>query len=230
MRVSTRGQDEENQEPAIIRYCEMNDLPLDPKNIMRDHGVSGFKQKCKDRLVGQLIQNAPPGSHLVFNDVTRLGRQAYDVMDFAREATQTKGVTLHFIKDNIIMAPEDSKIYRDNPMKSATSKMMMGLFAGLAEMERQTIRDRVLAGLKRAILKGKKLGGRKSKDGGPWKRQQGLWKDTQFYDSKQFDAKLDDIKQMLRLGQSQRQICDKFKWKRSSLCMYIKRHGLKQSL
>lgn len=229
LRVSTDKQDEHNQLPAIKSYCRQNDLPLveDSEHIIEDHAVSGFKKSWKDRKINDVLNRIQVGSHLLFYDVSRLGRIMYDLVEFAKKATTEKKVTLHFIKQGLLLPPEDSALYQENAVKASMSKMMLGLFAGLAEVERETFRARVDAGLKRAKSKGKKFGGQNRLGFSGWKRKQGIWKDTQFYDSKLFDSKRDEIVAYLRAGQSQASLCKKYGWKPSSLCMYVKRHKLK---
>ena len=79
-RVSTKAQTISNQFEEISNYCE--ELLYDPPqiNIFYDHGVSGGIHWRK-RKVRELDQTMPENSVLIVCELSRLGRNAVEVME-----------------------------------------------------------------------------------------------------------------------------------------------------
>lgn len=74
----------------------------------------------------------------------RLGRSLSDLLNIISELHE-KGVSIQSLKDNI-------------DTSSTSGKLMMHIFASLAEFERDLIVERTQAGRKAAMAKGKKMG------------------------------------------------------------------------
>lgn len=74
----------------------------------------------------------------------RLGRSLSDLLNIISELHE-KGVSIQSLKDNI-------------DTSSTSGKLMMHIFASLAEFERDLIVERTQAGCKVAMAKGKKMG------------------------------------------------------------------------
>lgn len=74
----------------------------------------------------------------------RLGRSLRDLLNIISELHE-KGVSIQSLKDNI-------------DTSSTSGKLMMHIFASLAEFERDLIVERTQAGRKAAMAKGKKMG------------------------------------------------------------------------
>lgn len=76
--------------------------------------------------------------------IDRLGRNTIDVLETV-EALQTKGVAVLSIREGFDLS---------NPM----GKAMLTMLAAMAELERSNIKERQMAGIKRAKAEGKALG------------------------------------------------------------------------
>ena len=74
----------------------------------------------------------------------RLDRSLRDLLNIISELHE-KGVSIQSLKDNI-------------DTSSTSGKLMMHIFASLAEFERDLIVERTQAGRKAAMAKGKKMG------------------------------------------------------------------------
>lgn len=235
LRVSTDVQHVENQLPDVVSYCERNKkqlggLVLRPENVIREPAKSGYKLGWKERKLGKLVKRSVVDDHVVFWDVSRLGREPTDTVAFVRKCTKKKlGITLHFVKLGLLLPPVTSQIYRDNMEIAGRSMLMLMIWAGMAGVERDDFRARSRNGIKRRIAAGLPFGGRRAKpESGNelWERRAGIWKGTQHYDSKIFDPHRDAIVQMLRDGYSRLKVSKELGFKASSLYDYVRNHRL----
>ena len=76
--------------------------------------------------------------------VDRLGRSVSNLVEVMNELNELR-IDLYFNQQSI-----DTSV--------ASGRMIFGIFASIAEMERSLISERVTAGLQRAVSQGKKLG------------------------------------------------------------------------
>lgn len=84
------------------------------------------------------------GDNLVVHSMDRMARNAEDMLRLVRGLTD-KGVTVHFMKENLIFSGDD------NPM----AKVMLTVMAAFAEFERNMIRERQREGIVIAKAAGK---------------------------------------------------------------------------
>lgn len=143
-RVSTNDQSCTLQLAELRRYAAARGLDVEEEFV--DTGVSGTKSSrpARDRLM-ESARLRKFDLVLVWK-MDRWGRSVVDTMDTIRELT-CAGVNFLAVSQNL--GTEDS-----NPM----SRCMMVLMAAFAEMERELIHERVLAGIARAKKVGTKTG------------------------------------------------------------------------
>lgn len=102
---------------------------------------SGIKARLE---LAEAIKYLRKGDILVVYKFDRLGRSLRDLLNIISELHE-KGVSIQSLKDNI-------------DTSSTSGKLMMHIFASLAEFERDLIVERTQAGRKAAMAKGKKMG------------------------------------------------------------------------
>mgnify|MGYP002516970088 CR=1 FL=1 len=131
-RVSTRDQNLDLQLVALKKAgCER----------VYSEKKSGLKQRPE---LAEAMKYLRAGDILVVYKFDRLGRSMKDLLDII-SVLQNKEVGIYSIMDNIDTA-------------SASGKLMMHIFASLAEFERDLIIERTQAGRRAAMAKGKKMG------------------------------------------------------------------------
>ena len=131
-RVSTRDQNLDMQLSALHGAgCE---------RIFQEK-VSGVKERPE---LDRCLQMLRPGDTLVVYKLDRLGRSLKNLVEIVDDLTKRE-VNITSIKDNI-------------DASTATGRMMVNLFATLAEFEREMIAERCQAGRKAAKNRGVKFG------------------------------------------------------------------------
>ena len=136
-RVSTREQNLDLQLAELKKAgCE---------KVYSEHR-SGLKDR---KELAEAIKYLRSGDILVVYKFDRLGRSLSDLLSVISDLHQ-KGVEIHSIKDDI-------------DTSSTSGRLMMHIFASLAEFERDLIIERTQAGRKAAMARGKKMGRPKMK-------------------------------------------------------------------
>ena len=131
-RVSTRDQNLDMQLSALHGAgCEQ----------IYQEKVSGIKERPE---LERCLQSLRSGDMLVVYKLDRLGRSLKNLVEIIDDLTR-RGVVITSIKDNI-------------DASTATGRMMINLFATLAEFERDMIAERCQAGRKAAKERGVKFG------------------------------------------------------------------------
>ena len=131
-RVSTRDQNLDLQLAELEKAgCE---------KIFSEH-KSGLKIRLE---LAEAIKYLRKGDTLVVYKFDRLGRSLSDLLSIISKLHE-KGVEIHSIKDNI-------------DTSNTSGRLMMHIFASLAEFERDLIVERTQAGRRAAMAKGKKMG------------------------------------------------------------------------
>ena len=136
-RVSTLDQHPETQVEALTAAgCQ---------EVFTDHGVSGTKASRPelDRCLAYLRR----GDQLVVWKLDRLGRSVSHLV--------------HVVEDLRHRGVQFTTLTEQLDTTTAAGRLMFHILAGLAEMERELIRERTLAGIERARAAGR-MGGRKS--------------------------------------------------------------------
>jgi DNA invertase Pin-like site-specific DNA recombinase len=140
-RVSTVEQDAENQLIELRRYVEARGWTAVE---YVDSGVSGAKDRRP--ALDQLVSDAKRRKFdvLVCWRLDRLGRNLRHLVTLLEEL-QTIGVAFVSLGEGI-------------DCTTPAGKLQLHILAALAEFERERIRERVTAGLRRARMQGKALG------------------------------------------------------------------------
>jgi DNA invertase Pin-like site-specific DNA recombinase len=144
LRVSTDKQTVENQRAALTAIAERRGWQI--VTTYTDAGISGAKGR-KDRPgLDQMLKDAQrrPFDVVMAWAIDRLGRSLIDLLGTIQEL-ESCGVDLFL---------EQQSIDTTTP----SGKLMFQIVGAFAEFERSMIRQRIHAGLKRAVAEGKILG------------------------------------------------------------------------
>jgi DNA invertase Pin-like site-specific DNA recombinase len=143
-RVSTRGQELENQLAELIAVCARNDWQI--VHIFTDFGISGAKgrgaRKGLDDLLKAVVRREI--DQVCIWSIDRLGRSLRDLINVLDELRQ-KGCELYVHKQAI-------------DTNTTSGKMLFQMLGVFAEFEREIIRERIIAGQQRARAQGKRIG------------------------------------------------------------------------
>jgi DNA invertase Pin-like site-specific DNA recombinase len=136
-RVSTDDQTCENQRLTIeAKYSK--------PRWYQDEAVSGSIPALQRPALADVLKLAKEGDTVVVVAIDRLGRNTLDVLDTV-ETLRKKGVSVVSLRENF-------------DLSTPFGGFMLTLLAGLATLEKATIKERQLAGINRARLEGKNLG------------------------------------------------------------------------
>ena len=127
-----------------------------------DEATNGTTRAMDRPGFAALFEYVREGDTVVVPAIDRLGRNTIDVLSTV-EALQSKGVTVISQREGFDLS---------TPM----GKMMLTMLAGVAELERESIRERQRAGLEKAKAEGRALGRPRKADGAEvaaWRRQHG---------------------------------------------------------
>ena len=137
LRVSTTKQDPGRQE-----------MQLDKLGIKFDKEyIDKMTGKTKDRpQLNKMIVELNEGDVVYCESISRLGRSLKDLIDIIEELVN-KGIRVVIVKEGI-------------DTTSSTYKLLLAVFGGVAEMERETIQERVIQGVEKCKATGKTKTGR----------------------------------------------------------------------
>jgi DNA invertase Pin-like site-specific DNA recombinase len=140
-RVSTIDQEPENQLTELRRYCELRGWSL---REYVDKGVSGSKDRRP--ALDELLRDAKRRRFdvLVCWRLDRLGRNLRHLILLLDEL-QALGIGFVTLGEGI-------------DTSTPAGKLQLHILSAIAEFERERIRERVVAGLRRARAAGKRLG------------------------------------------------------------------------
>lgn len=133
-RVSTDGQDAENQTAALLR--------LYPNGTVITETISGVAIS-KPKLEA-LIEGLSNGDRLVISALDRLGRSAWKAIKLIEEL-HDKGIHIISIREGI-------------DYSTSSGRMIATIMFGVAQMERDLISERTKTALQRLKANGVKLG------------------------------------------------------------------------
>lgn len=137
VRVSTDDQTNENQRRLIgDRY--------NVSKWFEEDGVSGSIPARQRPAMSALLAYVREGDTVVVNAVDRLGRDTIDVLSTV-ESLKAKKVSVVSMREGFDLA-------------TPAGKLMLTMLAAVAELERENIKARQMAGIERARAEGKNLG------------------------------------------------------------------------
>ncbi|EDT73930.1 recombinase family protein [Clostridium butyricum] len=137
LRVSTTRQDISRQ-----------DIQLDKLGINFDREyIDKITGKTKERpMLNKMIVDLSDGDTVYCESISRLGRSLKDLIDIIEQLVN-KGVRVIIVKEGI-------------DTDSSTYKLLLAVFGGVAEMERETIQERVIQGIEKCKITGQTKTGR----------------------------------------------------------------------
>jgi DNA invertase Pin-like site-specific DNA recombinase len=143
-RVSTDSQTIENQERELKRIAERRGWEV--VEIYTDAGISGAKGRAQRPGLDRMLKDASRRKFDVVMSwaIDRLGRSLIDLL----------GTIQHLEAVGVDMYLDQQSIDTTTPM----GKLVFQVTGAFAEFERAMIRQRVKAGLRRAVAQGTKLG------------------------------------------------------------------------
>jgi len=143
-RVSTNEQTVENQLKVLREVAEKRGLEV--VREISDEGISGAKGRDERKGFDELIKGSIKRDWdiILCWDVSRLGRSLKHLVSFLEDVQSAK-CDLYIHQSGI-------------DTSSASGKMMFGMLSVFSEFERSMIRERVIAGQKRAVANGVRLG------------------------------------------------------------------------
>ena len=139
MRVSTGGQDLNNQRLAILDYTHRQHLHIDD---FVEVTVSSRKT-LKERGIEGLCAGMQAGDLMVVSELSRLGRSVGQIIQIVDDLIKHQ-IRFVAIKENIQL----------NGQHDIQSKVMVTMFGLFAEIERDLISERTREGLAAAKAKG----------------------------------------------------------------------------
>ena len=143
-RISTNEQTVENQLKVLREVAEKKGLEV--VREISDEGISGAKGRDERKGFDELIKGSIKRDWdiILCWDVSRLGRSLKHLVSFLEDVQSAK-CDLYIHQSGI-------------DTSSASGKMMFGMLSVFSEFERSMIRERVIAGQKRAVANGVRLG------------------------------------------------------------------------
>lgn len=131
MRVSTTKQDIGRQ-----------DIQLDKLGIAFDREyIDKMTGKTKERpQLNRMIVEVKEGDTVYCESISRLGRSLKDLIEIIEQLVN-KGVRVVIVKEGIDTI-------------SSTYKLLLAIFGGVADMERETIQERVIQGIEKCKVTG----------------------------------------------------------------------------
>lgn len=139
-RVSSDDQNLDRQLETLKAYC--------PDKIFTDH-LSG--KNLERPGFQQMMDYVREGDIIYVASMDRMARNLDDLLATTKRL-QSKGITVHFLKENICLNP--------GAETSSMSKLIMSIMGAVAEFERSLIRERqregILLAKSRGVYKGRK--------------------------------------------------------------------------
>ena len=143
MRVSTGGQDIDNQKLAILDYARKNRMPVDKFVASK---MSSRRTEQKQQIL-KTVEALKKGDRLIVSELSRLGRSLGQIIHLV-DTLVTRKICFAAIKEAI----------RFEGKQDMQTKVMVTLFGLFAEIERDLISERTKEGLAAAKAKGRLLG------------------------------------------------------------------------
>lgn len=140
-RVSTNDQDTSAQLLSLHKAAQA--YPDHIKKVIEDKASGGIP--WRERGLAALLHAAEKGDVILVPEISRIGRNTADVLDFIAKVTE-KGITLRVEKSGLTIGQD------------MQSKIISTVMALAAEIERDFLRSRTREGLAAAVAKGVKLG------------------------------------------------------------------------
>ena len=143
----------------IVSYARVSSTIPQKQNLFRQqvilddekyHIEKHFEDRCSGKSTNrpklqEMLDYIRENDVLYVCSMDRLARNLADLLDLVTKITK-KGVTIHFVKENLTFSPKEEA--------NAMSKLMLSLMGSFAEFEARLIRERADEGIKIAKEKG----------------------------------------------------------------------------
>jgi DNA invertase Pin-like site-specific DNA recombinase len=143
-RVSTDKQTCENQLQELRTIAERMNYTIVTEFV--DNGISGMKTRQNRPALDQLMKSATQRRFdmVMCWSIDRLGRSLQNLVEILNELQALK-IDLFFLQQGM-------------DTSTPSGRMIFSVFGAIGEFERNLIRERVIAGQKRAVANGVKMG------------------------------------------------------------------------
>ena len=143
-RVSTDKQTCENQLQELRTIAERMNYTIVTEFV--DNGISGMKTRQNRPALDQLMKSATQRKFdmVMCWSIDRLGRSLQNLVEILNELQAMK-IDLFFLQQGM-------------DTTTPSGRMIFSVFGAIGEFERNLIRERVIAGQKRAVANGVKMG------------------------------------------------------------------------
>ena len=108
------------------------------------------RKSLRQRRIEELLEKLTKEDTVIVSELSRLGRSIKEVLDIIERLVKKCGSRLIFVKQNMDLHPQNSS--------NLANKVLITVFAMLAELERDFVSERTKAGLAARKAKGLKLG------------------------------------------------------------------------
>lgn len=161
-------------------------IQLDKLGIKFDREyVDKMTGKTKDRpMLNKMMVELREGDTVYCESISRLGRNLKDLIDIIDQLV-TKGVRVVIVKEGI-------------DTESTTYKLLLAIFGGVAEMERETTQERVIQGVEKCKATGTTKTGKWF--GREEKKVSDLPKDFKKYYDKMINKEISKVEMAKLLG------------------------------
>ena len=193
LRVSSSNQTVESQKRGIMEYCCQHGIKI---NQWYEYTISSSKSEA-ERGIDALLESVDSGDSLIVSEISRLGRSLGGVVTTV-DILRTNGVRLIAVKEGID-TENGGGIH---------TKIMINVFALLAEVEKDIKRQRSKEGQERYVAEGGIMGRPKGSK------------------SSKLDDRVEEIKELLAKGVSQASIAKIVGVSKQSMNYFIKTRGL----
>ncbi|WP_342043298.1 recombinase family protein [Bacillus sp. OTU2372] len=166
VRVSSKEQNEARQLETMRKEG------IEERDIFIDKASGKNFDRPKYQLLKQMVRE---GDTVVFDSITRMGRNMNDTMK-EYEWFVENGVQLRFIKEPMINNSNE----QDDIMKQAIQKIILTLLTAFAEKERDEIKTRQAEGIAVAKDQGKHMGRPKTEITQEFEQAYKQWKDNEI--------------------------------------------------
>ena len=143
---------------AIVLYARVSSISQNLDRQLQDSDKYDriFEDKCSGKntdrpALQEMLNYIREGDEVYAHELSRLARNTFDLIDLVNKIL-TKGVSIHFIKENLHFSPDKD---------DATSQLILTILASIAQFERTLIRTRQREGIAIAKVNGKFKGTKK---------------------------------------------------------------------
>jgi putative DNA-invertase from lambdoid prophage Rac len=196
-RVSTNRQEFDRQKLEVLEYAQKHDYRIVRTVEYKVSAAKKRKERGIDELVEAIHEDGTPGT-IIIAELSRFGRSVSEILSMVNEFVQEYGCRLIFVKENIILDSAEAE-----SLENISNKVMVTIFALLADLEKHLIRSRIKSALaarkKAGVILGRPVG------------------------TSKLNAKEDEIRGLLELGVKQIAIAKKMECTDVTLSRWLKK-------